>query len=343
MGLSVADILAARGRIRNDIRRSFAAPSPTLSQGRRAPVWLVHEHQQITGAFKLRGATNAVARLGPATAGVTTASTGNHGRALAHAALARGLPAVICLSNLVPDNKRAAVRALGAEVRLVGHSQDDAQAEAERLAAEEGLALIPPFDHPDVIAGQGTLGLEMDEDVPDAEAVLIPLSGGGLFAGVATAMKALNPKLRCIGVSMARGPAMAASLRAGRPIATTEAPSLADSLGGGIGLHNRHSFAAVRALIDEVILLSESEIAAGIRHLYAEERQIVEGGGAVGVAAILSGRVPARGPVVVPLTGANIDMGLHARIVAGQDGPDNDDAPTRGTEDSADPCPQSAS
>ena len=319
MGVTAADILGARGRIAPIIRRSHAAPSAALSDRVGQQVWLVHEHQQITGAFKLRGATNAVARLPRGTPGVTTASTGNHGRALAHAARARGLRAVVCLSHLVPENKRAAVRALGAEVRLGGQSQDDAQAEAERLAAQESLALIPPFDHPDVIAGQGTLGLEMAEDVPDAAAVLIPLSGGGLFAGVATAMKALNPELRAIGVSMDRGAAMAESLRAGRPVAVTEAPSLADSLGGGIGLANRLTFAAVQHLIDDVILLSEAEIAAGIRHLYAEERQIVEGGGAVGVAAILAGRVTARGPVVVPLTGANIDMGLHARIIGGQD------------------------
>ena len=332
--MSATDILAARRRVARDIRRSFAAPSAALSERMGAPVWLVHEHQQITGAFKLRGATNAVARLPPGTPGVATASTGNHGRALAHAARARGLRAVVCLSRLVPENKRAAVRAIGAEVRLVGHSQDDAQVAAERLAAEEGLALIPPFDHPDVIAGQGTLGLEMAEDVPDAAAVLIPLSGGGLFAGVATAMKALNPRLRAIGVSMARGAAMSESLRAGQPVAVTEAPSLADSLGGGIGLHNRHSFSVVQDLIDDVVLLSEPEIAAGIRHLYAEERQIVEGGGAVGVAAILAGRIAARGPVLVPLTGSNIDMGLHASIIAGQDGLQSTEA--------AETCPQSA-
>lgn len=339
MGVSAADILGARGRIAPAVRRSHAAPSAALSDRMGQPVWLVHEHQQITGAFKLRGATNAVARLPRGTPGVTTASTGNHGRALAHAARVQGLQAVVCLSHLVPENKRAAVRALGAEVRLVGHSQDDAQAAAERLAAEEGLALIPPFDHPDVIAGQGTLGLEMAEDVPDVGAVLIPLSGGGLFAGVATAMKALNPGLRAIGVSMERGAAMAESLRAGGPVAVTEASSLADSLGGGIGLDNRLTFAAVRDLIDDVILLSEAEIAAGIRHLYTEERQIVEGGGAVGVAAILAGRVAARGPVVVPLTGANIDMGLHARIIAGQDGLHSTEAQMKGKA----ACPQSAS
>ncbi|MBK5928121.1 hydroxyectoine utilization dehydratase EutB [Rhodobaculum claviforme] len=343
--MTVADILAARARIAPQVRRSFAAPSEALSVRVGAPVWLTHEHQQITGAFKLRGATNAVARLPAGTPGVVTASTGNHGRALAHAARARGLRAVVCLSHLVPENKRAAVRALGAEVRVIGHSQDDAQAEAARLAAEAGLALIPPFDHPDVIAGQGTLGLEMAEDVPDAAAVLIPLSGGGLFAGVATAMKALNPGIRAIGVSMRRGAAMAASLRAGHPVAVTEAPTLADSLGGGIGLDNRHTLDAVRALIDDVILLSEAEIAAGIRHLYHHERQIVEGGGAVGVAALLAGRITVRGPVLVPLTGANIDMALHARIIAGHDAHASpEDIPENTPEqETIPPCPPSAS
>ena len=211
--------------------------------------------------------------------------------------------------------------AMGAEARVVGASQDEAHEEAVRLVEQEGLAMVPPFDDLRVIAGQGTLGLELVEDVPDVGTVLIPLSGGGLLAGVAGAMKALRPGLRVIGVSMERGAAMAASLEAGKPVPVEELPTLADSLGGGVGLDNRYTLAMVRDLADEVVLVSEAEIAEGIRHCYFHERQIVEGAAAVGVAALLAGKAEARGPTIVLLSGGNIDMALHARLVAG-DNPD---------------------
>lgn len=310
--------LAAQRRIAGQVRRTPCRRSHALSAAAGVQVWLKCEHRQETGAFKLRGATNAVLRLPSGAAGVTTASTGNHGRALAHAARAAGLPAVICMSRLVPGNKRAAVRALGAEARIIGASQDEAGIEAERLVRDEGFALVPPFDHADVIAGQATLGLEMAEDVPDAACVLVPLSGGGLLAGVAAAMKARIPGLRVIGVSPERGAAMAASLSAGHPVEVQELPTLADSLGGGIGLENRLTFAMVRDLMDELILLSEDQIAAGIRHLASAEGEMVEGAAAAGVAALLAGKVTPSGPVVLPLTGANIDPALHARIMAGE-------------------------
>ncbi|MFN3954022.1 MAG: hydroxyectoine utilization dehydratase EutB [Pararhodobacter sp.] len=312
------DFLAARRRIAAHVRRTPCRRSPALEARLGVPVWLKCEHLQMTGAFKLRGASNAVLRLAPDVVGVTTASTGNHGRALAHAARAAGMKAVICMSALVPQNKRAAVQALGAEARIIGASQDEAAIEAARLAREEGFALIPPFDHADVIAGQATLGLEMAEDVPEAACVLIPLSGGGLLAGVAAAMKARNPALRVVGLSMERGAAMAASLAAGHPVAVTEEPTLADSLGGGIGLQNRLTFAMVRDLMDELVLLSETEIATGIAFLHDVEGEIVEGAGAVGVAALLAGKVRSGGSVVLPLTGANIDPARHARILVGE-------------------------
>jgi threonine dehydratase len=317
MQLTRRDFEAARERIAEVVRRTPCDHSPSLSERAGVPVWLKLEHHQHTGAFKLRGAANAVAQLENA-AGVTAASTGNHGRALAYAAQRSGLRAVICMSRLVPENKLAAIRALGAEARIVGASQDEAHEEAVRLVEEDGLAMVPPFDDLRVIAGQGTLGLEMVEDLPEVETVLIPLSGGGLLAGVAGAMKALRPGLRVVGISMQRGAAMAESLKACRPVPVDELPTLADSLGGGVGLDNRHTFAMVRELTDEVVLLSEAEIAEGIRHCYWRERQIVEGAAAVGVAALLARKVEARGPTLALLSGGNIDMNLHARIVAGE-------------------------
>jgi threonine dehydratase len=314
------DIKAARERIAGKVERTPTVLSPSLSERLGMPVHLKLEHRQITGAFKLRGASNAVASLtaDEKARGVIAASTGNHGRALAYAAARENMRAVICMSKLVPQNKLDEIRRLGAEIRIVGNSQDDAQEEVERLVAAEGLVMVPPFDHPAVIAGQGTLGLEIMDQVPDARTVLVPLSGGGLAAGVAAAVKGMSPGTKVVGISMTRGAAMKASLDAGHPVLVEELPTLADSLGGGIALDNSFSFSMCRDLLDEVILLSEEEIAAGIRHAYAEEREIVEGAGAVGIAALLAGKVEADSPVVAILSGRNIDMELHRKIVCGE-------------------------
>jgi len=313
-------ILEARRRIGGQILHTPMRRAGGLGARLGVPVWLKCEHQQRTGSFKLRGATNALLSLNRAQrdAGVVAASTGNHGRALAYAAQQTGVHAVICMSALVPRNKVAAVEALGAEVRIVGVSQDDAQAEVDRLVRRLGMTTVPPFDGPEVIAGQGTLGLEMLEDMPDLAGIIVPLSGGGLIAGVALAAKTLNPSIRIIGVTMERGAAMQASLAAGRPCEVAELPTLADSLGGGIGLGNRYTFHMVRDLVDDVVLVSEAEIADGIRTAYFEEGEVIEGAAAVGIAALDSGKVRPREPVAVVLSGKNIDMALHARIIAGQ-------------------------
>ena len=319
-GVGADEIRAARSRIEGLVRRTPCDRSTALSEFAGVPVWLKHEHHQHTGSFKLRGASNAVAQLteGERERGVVGASTGNHGRALAFAARRAGVRCVICMSALVPKNKVDAIGAEGAEIRIVGRSQDDAQEEVDRLVAEEGMVMVPPFDDPRVIAGQGTLGLEMLEEVPDLSVALIQLSGGGLIAGIAAALKAARPAIRVVGISMTRGAAMHESLRAGRPVPVEELPTLADSLGGGIGLGNRHTFAMVRDLVDDVVLLSEEEIAEGVRHCYWQERQIVEGSGAVGVSAMLARRVRPEGPCVLLLSGCNIDMSLHHRLIGGE-------------------------
>lgn len=310
-------IAQAQERIAGRVRHTPLVVSASLSAHCGVPVHLKLESHQPTGSFKLRGATNAVLSLSDEAKkrGLVTASTGNHGRALAHAAKAEGARAVICMSALVPANKVDAIRALGAEVRIVGRSQDDAQEDVDRLVRDEGLTAIPPFDHADVIAGQGTLGIEIADSRPETELVLVPLSGGGLAAGVAAAIKGKLPQARVIGVSMERGAAMHESLRAGKPIQVEELETLADSLGGGIGLENRYTFAMCRDLLDDVVLLSEEEIAEGIRHAFAAEGETVEGAGAVGIAALLAGKVALRGPTAVVVSGRNIDEALHRRIV----------------------------
>lgn len=322
--VTLSDIEQAARRIKGRVLRTPFTLSAALAERCGVPVGLKLEHHQTTGSFKLRGATNAVLSLSPEerARGVVAASTGNHGRALAHAASAEGSVATICMSRLVPDNKVSEIRRLGATVRIVGRSQDEAQLEVDRLVAEDGLVMVPPFDAPAIVAGQGTLGLEIVEAMPDVATVLVPLSGGGLAAGVAAAVKGRSPKARVIGLTMARGAAMKTSLDAGLPVAVEEVASLADSLGGGIGLDNAVTFGMCRALLDDVILLSEPEIAAGMRHAYAQEREVVEGAGAVGIAVLLSGRLGRLdGPVAVILSGRNVDMDLHRRVINGETDP----------------------
>ncbi len=321
--VSLAEIEAAgeilAGRLRETPLLRSESLSEALSESGGADVHLKLEHQQITGSFKLRGATNAVRHLSDEqrAKGVVGVSTGNHGRGLAYAAREAGVSCIICMSRLVPQNKVDGIKAQGAEVRIVGESQDDAQIEADRLVAEDGRILLPPFDHPDVIAGQGTLGLEILAQLPEAETLVVPLSGGGLIAGVARAAKSLKPGIRVVGVSMERGAAMIESQRAGKPVPVAELPTLADALGGGIGLDNRYTFAMVRDLVDELHLVSEERIADAVAHAYWQERQIIEGSGAVGIAALKAGLIEDPGVCVAVLSGGNIDMALHNRLING--------------------------
>ena len=318
--ITLRDLYLARARIAPWVRRTPLVDSPSLSVPGRMRIALKLETTQETGAFKLRGATNFMRASGDAARvrGVVTVSTGNHGRAVAHAARSVGAHAVVCMSELVPRNKREAIEALGAEIRIVGHSQDEAEVEAQRLVDEEHFALVHPFDDPLVIAGQGTVGIEILEDRPETDTVIVALSGGGLVSGIALALKAANPRTRVVAVTMEQGAAMVESVRAGRPVEVEEKPSLADSLGGGIGLDNRYTFELVRAFVDDYVLVGESEIARAMRHLYWKERVIAEGGGAVPVAAVLSDAIPdLSGDVVCVVSGGNIDMGAFTRIVTG--------------------------
>jgi len=315
---TLADIYAAAQVIRGVADGTPLVPSPFMSAQAGQDFLLKLENMQPIGAFKLRGAYNAVAGVGEAT-GVTCCSTGNHGRGVAFAARERGMRAVICMSQLVPQAKVDGIRALGAEVRIAGRSQDDALAESQRLVAEEGLVEISPFDDPAVICGQGTIGLEICVARPDIHTLLVPLSGGGLAAGVALAAKSINPGIRVVGITMERGAAMYESIRAGQPVEVEEVPSLADSLGGGIGMQNRLSFPMCRDLLDEVVLVSEAEIYHAMQVLYYEDRIVAEGACVVGLAAVLSGKVVLEGPTATIVTGRNLDMEMFTRIVTGQD------------------------
>ena len=320
MPLSLADILAARQRIRGVADATPFIPSPFMSTVSGQDFLMKMEVMQPIGAFKLRGAVSAVMALPEDVGGVTCCSTGNHGRGVTYAANRRGMKAVICMSELVPQAKVDGIRALGADVRIVGRSQDEAMAESQRLCGAEGLVEISPFDDPHVIAGQGTIGLEMLEARPDLDMLLVPLSGGGLAAGVAVAAKAINPGITVIGISMDRGAAMYESIRAGHPIEVPEYASLADSLGGGIGLQNRLSYPLCRDLLDDTVLVSEDEIRHAMQVMFYEDRMVAEGASVVGQAALLAGKLPKpKGPIGTIVTGRNLDMATFAKIMVGED------------------------
>jgi len=319
MRLALSDILAARQTLRGTADATPLVPSPFMAAQTGQDFLLKLENMQPIGAFKLRGAMNAVMSLPEGTAGVTCCSTGNHGRGVAFAAARRGIRAVICMSELVPQAKVDGIKALGAEVRICGTSQDEALAESLRLVEQDGLVEISPFDDPLVIAGQGTIGLELLEARPDLDTLLVPLSGGGLAAGVALAAKAINPDIRVIGITMEHGAAMKASIEAGHPVEVEEVPSLADSLGGGIGMENRLSFPLCRDLLDDILLVTEEEIYHAMQVLFYEDRIVAEGACVVGLAACLSGKITLTGPTATIITGRNLDMQMFHRIMAGED------------------------
>ncbi|WP_420558155.1 hydroxyectoine utilization dehydratase EutB [Roseovarius sp.] len=320
MAFALSNILAARKTIAGIADATPFVPSPFMTEKTGTEFLMKLENMQPIGAFKLRGAVNAVMNLPEDVAGVTCCSTGNHGRGVAYAAAHRGLRAVICMSSLVPQAKVDGIRALGAEVQICGKSQDDALAESLRLVDSDGLVEISPFDDPHVIAGQGTIGLEMLQARPDLGTILVPLSGGGLAAGVAVAAKAINPQIRVIGISMDRGAAMHASVAAGHPVEVEEVASLADSLGGGIGMDNKLSFALCRDHLDDIVLVTEEEIYHAMQVLFYEDRIVAEGACVVGIAALLSGKLSALpGPIGTIITGRNLDMGMFHRIMAGED------------------------
>lgn len=316
IGLTMRDIYSARARIASIARKTPLVSSPALSELTGSEITLKLENLQETGSFKPRGAANKLLSLNPGARqrGVITVSSGNHGRALAFVAQRLGLRAVVCLSGTVPANKRDAIQKLGAEVVIRGSTYDEAAKEAYRLVEKEGLEMIHPYDDPVIIAGQGTIGLELLEEFPDLDTVVVPLSGGGLLGGIAFALKSADPGIHVVGVMMERGPAMVESLRAGRVVDIVEEPTLADALAGGIK-PNKYTFELIQKTVDETVLVSEQEIAAAMAFALERHHLVVEGSGAVGIAALRAGKVQHLGErVAVVISGANVDMPLLLRV-----------------------------
>jgi len=311
--VTIDEVYAAADRIKDTCLRTPLLPAPWAGSG----AWLKPESLQPTGAFKLRGATNAVARLDDdqRASGVVTHSSGNHGSALAHAAGRAGVRATIVVPYGAPEVKVDLIAQTGAE--LVRVDQAERVAASAEVAARTGAIEIPPFDHVDVIAGQGTVGLEIAADLPDVETVLVPVGGGGLIAGVAVALRALVPGVRIIGCEPALAGDAAASFAAGHLVAWSDedtARTVADGL--RVPSLGELTWPHIEALVDDVVTVEEDAILAAVRRLAAGSRLVAEASGAVTTAALLtrSDRLP-DGRTVVVVSGGNVDAHWYADVV----------------------------
>jgi threonine dehydratase len=315
--VTLEDVQAARARIRDRIYLSPCARSETLSKLTGTTALLKLENLQMTGAYKERGALNKLLQLPAAEReqGLIAASAGNHAQAVAYHAGRLGVKATIVMPEATPIMKVANTRAHGARVVLHGANYDEAYAEARRLEHVERLTFVHPFDDPDVIAGQGTVALEILEQEPEVDAVLVPIGGGGLVSGVGAVLKALRPGAKVVGVETEVLPSMLQALEAGRPVTLDPANTVADGI--AVKRAGDLTFEHVRRLVDEIVTVSEEEIASAILYLLEREKTVVEGAGAVAVAALMQHKV--RGlegrRVVSIVSGGNIDVNLVARVI----------------------------
>ena len=308
---TVLDVYRARRRIGHRVPPTPLLPSPWLSSIASGQVFIKNESANLTSSFKIRGALNAALRLSegePRQATLVTASAGNHGRSLALAAEQLGLPCVVFTPASAPQVKQAAIRRHGAVLHSDNEDYDAAERRARAFAATEGGIYVSPYNHPDVIAGAGTIGLEVIEAMPGLDVVVIPMGGGGLASGVGLAMKAAAPQARVVGVEVEASTPFTVSLEAGRITEITTRTSLADALVGNLEPESI-TFPLVEQVVDEVVTVSEQELARAMKGLASEERLVIEGGAAAGVAAIMNGKASAPGQRVVALvTGGNVDL-----------------------------------
>ncbi len=314
--ITIGEILAARERIREQIEVTACDYSTSLARVTGRDTWLKLENLQATGSFKDRGALNKILSLGPEerARGVTCGSAGNHAQAVSYFATRNGIKAKIVMPERAPLVKVTNTRAYGAEVILHGASFDDAQAEAMRLSREEGLTYIHAFDDEAIIAGQGTIGLEILEQCPEMGAVVAPVGGGGLIGGIACAVKESRPRVKVVGVEAARVPSMKRALEGGAPVTVPAASTIADGI--AVRRAGEKTLPLVRKYVDEVVTVDEEEIASAILYLLEREKSVAEGAGAAGVAALLQGRADLGGRKTVALVcGGNIDPVLLARII----------------------------
>ncbi len=315
IGVSASQFREARAALNGVALRTPLIDAPYLTTQVGVSVRLKPEYLQPIGAFKIRGAFTALARLSDADRqrGVITHSSGNHGQAVAMAAVHFGIRAVIVMPAGAPLIKVEGVRRHGAEIVFVEHPATERVSRTEEIIAQEGLTLIAPYEHPDVICGQGTIGLEIVEDAEDIVAIVAPIGGGGLLAGIAAAAHALRPSVQVVGAEPATAASFSAALAAGTPVPLEHTESIADGLlAREVG---RVPFAILHSVVDTAITVSDEEIVSAMRVLYRTMGLRIEPSGAVGVAAILSGRWTPPGPTAIVVTGGNIDPILFRDLV----------------------------
>lgn len=315
--VSFADIEAARARIRDAVYYSPCRHSVPLSELTGLEIYCKVENRQRTGSFKERGARNALAQLSPEQQkrGVIAASAGNHAQALAYQGRLLGIPATVVMPKFAPLMKITNCQKLGANVVLHGDDFGEAKAHAHELARERGLAYINGYDDPAIIAGQGTVGLEIVEQVPELDAVVVPVGGGGLLAGIALAVKTMRPQTKIIAVETEHVASFSAAVKAGHPTCTEIEPTLADGL--AIPQVGANAFTIAAPLVDKTVVVSEQDIAVAILRIVEMEKGVVEGGGAAALAACCSNQLQelAGKRVVLIFSGGNIDPNILSRVI----------------------------
>ena len=312
--LTLDSIYKASHVLKEVIRSTDLILAPKINPD--AQVYLKTENLQVTGSFKVRGAYYKISQLTPEERekGVIACSAGNHAQGVALAATKAGIKSLICLPDGAPISKVEATKGYGAEVCLVPGVYDDAYNKALQLRDEKGYTFIHPFDDENVIAGQGTIGLEILEQLPDMDAVVVPIGGGGLISGVAFAIKQLNPKIKVYGVQAAGAPSMANSLRDGKIERLEAVNTLADGI--AVKEPGEHTFDYCRKYVDEIVTVTEDEISCAILSLIEQQKLIAEGAGAVSVAAVMFDKIPVKGKKVVCLvSGGNIDVTILSRVI----------------------------
>jgi threonine dehydratase len=316
LSIGLADVLAARERLRGSVYESPCPHSYMLSELTGQQIYLKLENLQMTGSFKERGALNRIATLTPeqASRGVIAASAGNHAQGVAYHATKRGIRALIVMPLTTPLVKVTATKNFGAEVLLHGANYDEAYAEARRQCELQDLTFIHPFDDPDVMAGQGTIGLELLDQVPDLGAVVVPIGGGGLIGGIACAIKESRPDIRVVGVQTARLASMVEAVKAGEPITIEPGTTIADGI--AVRRAGNLTLPLVATYVDEIVTVEEDEIASAILMLLEREKTLAEGAGATALAALLQHRTSLEGEkTAVLVCGGNIDVTLLSRII----------------------------
>jgi threonine dehydratase len=316
ISITIEEIRAAASRIAGAVYRSPCPYSLSLSRLTGCEIYCKLDHLQLTGSFKERGARNKLMQLSDAQkkAGVVAASAGNHALGVAYHAQELGIPVTVVMPRWAPLVKVTNCRSFGASVLLEAENFADAYQRAQRIGKERNLLFVPGFDDPAIMAGAGTVGLEVLEDVPDVDAVIVPVGGGGLIAGVGAAIKALRPQTKIIGVEPANAPTMHASLEAGHVVEVHTKPTLADGL--AVAKAGELCFEIARQVIDELLLVDEAQIAKSVLRLLEMEKMVIEGAGAVPVAAVMNRPAALQGKkVVLVLCGGNIDVTVIGKII----------------------------